>query len=109
MIRANAEAGRVTDAAEKLGVTPPALSHRIREAERRLDVRLFTRTQKKLRLTPPAEYLAQAAKRILGELERTEPDARRMNRGDLRPVSHPRESRAVGLISRPRTFYRPWP
>ena len=45
---------RVTDAAEQLGITPSALSHRIREAERRLDVQLFTRVRKRLRMTPAA-------------------------------------------------------
>lgn len=86
MIRAIAETRRVTDAAERLGVTPSALSHRIREAERRLDVLLFTRIHKKLRMTPAAEYLAQVAERVLGELERTEADVRRMNRGVLHVV-----------------------
>lgn len=86
MIRAIAETGRVTDAAERLGVTPSALSHRIREAERRLDVLLFTRIHKKLRMTPAAEYLAQVAERVLGELERTEADVRRMNRGVIHVV-----------------------
>jgi LysR family transcriptional regulator for metE and metH len=33
MIQAIAETGRVTEAAEMLGLTPSALSHRIREAE----------------------------------------------------------------------------
>lgn len=81
MIRAIAEHGRVTDAAEALGVTPSALSHRIKEAERRLDLVLFTRLHKRLRLTPAAEYLADMAVRVLSEMDRTERDVRRMDRG----------------------------
>ncbi|WP_162933064.1 LysR family transcriptional regulator [Roseovarius sp. EL26] len=81
MIRAIAEHGRVTDAAEALGVTPSALSHRIKEAERRLDVVLFTRMHKRLRMTPAADYLAETADRILSEMDRAEQDVRRMDRG----------------------------
>jgi LysR family transcriptional regulator for metE and metH len=81
MIRAIAEHGRVTDAAEALGVTPSALSHRIKEAERRLDLVLFTRLHKRLRMTPAAEYLAEMAERVLDEMDRAERDVRRMDRG----------------------------
>ncbi|MEO1194460.1 MAG: LysR family transcriptional regulator [Pseudomonadota bacterium] len=81
MIRAIAEHGRITDAAEALGVTPSALSHRIKEAERRLDVVLFTRMHKRIRMTPAADYLADVAERLLSELDRAEDDVRRMNRG----------------------------
>ncbi|WP_282609325.1 LysR family transcriptional regulator [Pelagibius sp. Alg239-R121] len=81
MIRAIAMHGRVTDAAEALGVTPSALSHRIKEAERRLDVVLFTRMHKRLRMTPAADYLADTAERVLSEMDRAEQDVRRMDRG----------------------------
>ncbi len=81
LIKAIIETGRITDAAEKLGVTPSALSHRLREAERRLDVPLFTRMHKRLRVTPAAEYMAVVAERILTDLHRAEEDVRRMNAG----------------------------
>lgn len=81
LIQAVIETGRITDAAEKLGVTPSALSHRLREAERRLDVPLFTRMHKRLRKTPAAEYMAVVAERILSDLSRAEEDVRRMNAG----------------------------
>ena len=81
MIRAIAQYGRVSDAAEALGVTSSALSHRIKEAERRLDLVLFTRVHKRLRMTPAAEYLAQTADRVLSEMDRAEHDVRRMDRG----------------------------
>ena len=81
LIQAIIETGRITDAAEKLGVTPSALSHRLREAERRLDVPLFTRMHKRLRKTPAADYMAVVAERILTDLSRAEEDVRRMNAG----------------------------
>ncbi|WP_298853142.1 LysR family transcriptional regulator [uncultured Ruegeria sp.] len=79
LIQAINETGRITDAAKKLGVTPSALSHRLREAERRLDVPLYTRMHKKLRKTPAADYMAVVAERILTDLHRAEEDVRRMN------------------------------
>ena len=81
MIRAIGRTGRVTDAADELGLTPSALSHRIKEAERRLGVRLFERLHKRLRMTAAAEYLADASDRWLVEMERVEADVRRMNNG----------------------------
>ena len=79
LIQAIIQTGRITDAAKILGVTPSALSHRLREAERRLDVPLFTRMHKKLRRTPAADYMAVVAERVLSDLSRAEEDVRRMN------------------------------
>ncbi len=81
MIVTLAKTPRVTDAAEELGVTPSALSHRIREAERRLGVPLFSRSHKRLRMTAAAESLAQVADRLIAELVRAEHDAERMGHG----------------------------
>lgn len=68
-------------AAEHLGITPSAISHRLREAERRLDLRLTIRTGNSLRLTEAGERLCQSANRILDELVRSEIDAERIGRG----------------------------
>jgi len=81
MIAVLADTPRVTDAAEKLGITPSALSHRIREVERRLEVPLFMRVHKRLQPTPAVEYLAQVSKRLLADLIRTEEDVRKMAHG----------------------------
>ncbi len=67
--------GSVTQAAELVGLTQSALTHRVREAERRLGLKLYTRVGKGLRMTPAGEILAQTAARLLNELERTERDA----------------------------------
>ena len=81
MIVALADTPRVTEAAEKLRITPSALSHRIREVERRLEVPLFMRVHKRLRPTPAADYLAQVARRLLADMRRAEDDVRKMARG----------------------------
>jgi LysR family transcriptional regulator for metE and metH len=81
MLTALSEAGSLARAATRLGVTPSALSHRIREAERRLDIVLLTRQGRRLALTPAGEILLNAARTILGELERAETDAQRISRG----------------------------
>ncbi len=81
MIRAIWQTGRVNDAADLLGLTPSALSHRAKEAERRLGVVLFERSHKRLRLTAAAEYLADVSDRVLSELETVEDEVRRMNAG----------------------------
>jgi len=81
MIAELAETPRVTEVAEKLRITPSALSHRIREVERRLEVPLFLRVNKRLRPTPAADYLAQVARRLLLDLSRAEDDVRKMGSG----------------------------
>lgn len=81
MIVAIAQTGSAADAAQQLGVTPSALSHRIREAERRLDVALFTRLGRSLRLTPAGELLHQAAVRLLDELGQVEGYVEKMGHG----------------------------
>ncbi|MBD3664187.1 LysR family transcriptional regulator [Sulfitobacter sp. TSTF-M16] len=81
MIRSLGRTGRVVDAADSLGLTPSALSHRIKEAERRLGVPLFERTHKRLRMTAAAEYLANFSEKFLEELFLIEDEVRRMNSG----------------------------
>jgi LysR family transcriptional regulator, regulator for metE and metH len=81
MVVALADTPRVTEAAEKLRITPSALSHRLREVERRLEMPLFMRVHKRLRPTPAADYLAQVARRLLADMARAEEDVRKMARG----------------------------
>ena len=81
MLTALSGSQRVTDAAEELRITPSALSHRISEVERRLDMPLFVRVNRRLRPTPAAEYLTQVAFRILTDLSRAEDDVRKMSQG----------------------------
>ena len=72
MLQAMARAGSVTRAASVLGLTQSALSHQIREAERRLGIDLFVQSNKKMQMTVAAELLNEEAGRILSQLERVE-------------------------------------
>lgn len=74
MIRVIADLGNVTHAADQLGVTQSALTHRVREAERRLGVTLFSRTGHRMHLTPAGERLYTTAAAVIDDLERAESD-----------------------------------
>jgi len=76
MLRAIVETQSVTRAAELLGVSQSALTHRIREAERRIDTPLFGRSGNRLYLTPAGERLHNTAMFVLDDLQRAEADVR---------------------------------
>ena len=59
--------GTVSAAGQALGLTQPALSHQIAEAERRLGTKLFARVGRRLRLTSAGDLLATSADTILME------------------------------------------
>ncbi len=81
MICTIVESNTVKQAAEKLFITQPALTNRIREAERRLNINLFARRRRKLIITTAGRRLLQSAKKILEELERAEYDIARLSDG----------------------------
>ncbi len=68
LLVALAETGSVTAAAGRLGVTQSAVSHRLREAERRLGLPLTLRGEQGLVLTPEGERLRAFGERFLEEL-----------------------------------------
>lgn len=75
MIVTLAQTGSLALSADALGVTSSALSHRIREAERRLGVTLYEKHGRHLRPTLAAEHLQATADYLLGELESAETSA----------------------------------
>ena len=81
MICTIAESATVKEAAEFLFITQPALSNRIREAERRLNTELFVRRRRKLIITNAGKRLLQSAKKIIEELARAEYDISRLSDG----------------------------
>ena len=81
MICTLVESNTVKEAADKLFITQPALTNRIREAERRLNINLFARRRRKLVITTAGKRLLQSAKIILEELERAEYDIARLSDG----------------------------
>ena len=85
MLQAMARTGSVTRAAAMLGLTQSALSHQIREAERRLGLDLFVQRDRRMQLTPVAMSLSEEAGRILAQLERLEQQIAR-DRGVMRHI-----------------------
>lgn len=72
IIQALAEHGSLTAAANALFVTQPALSHQMRYLEQKLDVSLWERQGRKLRLTQAGQLLLRVAGQVLPVLEQTE-------------------------------------
>lgn len=66
------QSGSLTQAAEMLCLTQPALSHQIRNLEAKLGVKLWHRQGQQLRLTPAGEYVLVAAQQVLPVLDKTE-------------------------------------
>lgn len=64
-----AEASHFTRAAAKLHVTQPTLSHQIRQLEGQLNLPLFDRVGRRVKLTAAGELLLPHARRVLRELE----------------------------------------
>ena len=75
MLRAIAESRSFADAANKLSVTPSALTHRLKEAERRLGKTLIDRGQTPPSFTEAGRRLLLSARGILAELDTAETEA----------------------------------
>jgi LysR family transcriptional regulator, transcriptional activator for dmlA len=67
-----AKAGTLSAAARELDVSPPAVSKRLAQLERRLGVRLMHRTTRRISLTAEGEVYVETGRRILSELEELE-------------------------------------
>ncbi|MDX8541207.1 MAG: transcriptional regulator GcvA [Mesorhizobium sp.] len=70
-----------TRAADELGLTPAAVSHQIKEIEDQLDLALFNRTSRTIRLTEAGNVLFEASIDALDLLNRAVSRARKMTRG----------------------------
>ena len=87
-IAALSDTGNVTRAATRLHLTQSALSHQLAALESGLDVSLFERQQRPLRLTAAGEQLLALARRVLPEVEAT-----RRALAQLKAQGAPRELR----------------
>ncbi|MDX1452748.1 MAG: LysR family transcriptional regulator [Oleiphilaceae bacterium] len=88
-------------AADSLHLTQPAISKRIQNLEQRLDVKLFERLQREIRLTDAGEVLLPHAQSILHAFNNAQQAIRDMGRhvaGSLRIVA----SHHIGLHRLPR-------
>ncbi|WP_147094986.1 LysR family transcriptional regulator [Roseovarius sp. TE539] len=72
MLLAIKDTATLADAAAVLRITPSALTHRLREAERRLGVKLFDKEGRTLRPNTAAQILTQFAERMVDGLHHSE-------------------------------------
>lgn len=70
------ELGSMVEAADRLHVTQSALSHQLRELERRLDLVLLNRRTRPLTFTPAGKRLLVLARQVLPQLEEAEKELR---------------------------------
>lgn len=71
-------------AAERLGITPPTLTHQIQKLEKELDVRLLNRkTKKKVQLTEAGLRFRESARDVLHRADEAEQTARKAARGEV--------------------------
>lgn len=90
--RATILSGSVTQAAEMLGVSQPAVSRLISHLERDLDLTLFQRRRGRLEPTPEAQVLFDEVERTIANLEHIDQlarDIRDRRRGHLRVACLP--------------------
>ncbi len=102
--------GSITAAADELGYTPSAVSQLISSLEKELGLRLFTRSQKGLSLTPEGSELAPAIRNWLADEEEVyhlASDLKGLTTGSLNIASYP--SAAItwlpGIIRRFKSDY----
>lgn len=83
LFRALEEEGTLSRAAERLGLTQPALTHALRKLEGLLGAPLLTRSGRRVSLTSLGERLVRSARQILPRIERAEEELKRLARGEL--------------------------
>jgi len=81
------EEKNVTRAAQKLFISQPALTYRIKQMEEQLDIQIFIRGRRNIKFTSEGEHLALYAKRMVIELQKLKDklqDSKHDVRGELR-------------------------
>ena len=76
------EAGSLVAAARKLGISPPAVTQRLQQIERKLDTRLIDRTARRLRFTEEGALLCQRGAHLVQQFDTLFEDLR-ARRGGL--------------------------
>lgn len=77
------EKGTLTEAAEALFLSQSALSHQIRHLESKLNIKLWQRCGRRLRLTAAGELLLNTAQQVAPQLQQAEQQLRAMAEGQL--------------------------
>lgn len=73
-------------AAAKLQIAQPSLSHQIRQLESELQATLLRRTKRRVELTETGRQFLDQARDILARADRAALNARRANRGEVAPL-----------------------
>lgn len=73
------KSGSVSETARVLGLTQSAVSHRMREAERRLNTKLFLKSGRKIGFTGAAERLLLVARDVIAAMERVQQDLEKIS------------------------------
>lgn len=73
------ECGSITKAAEVLNLTQSALSHQLKYIERIKGIQFFTRSNRKLNLTPAGKMVYDASAKILFEIHKLDVQLKNMN------------------------------
>jgi LysR family nitrogen assimilation transcriptional regulator len=92
--RAIAREGSISAAARQLHISQPALTHHMSDLETALDLTLFERSSKGIKLTEAGNALLRNADIILGAVDRAESELR-----DLALRSRPKRSLRLAVIS----------
>lgn len=71
IFRTIVEVGSFTGAADRLGMSQPAISQQIRSLEEELGVPLMLRTARSLQITPAGDMLLHCARQVLDKIEET--------------------------------------
>ncbi|MCU7554199.1 LysR family transcriptional regulator [Alteromonas sp. ASW11-19] len=106
-----AESNTFAEAAEKLHLTQPALSAAIKKMESQLGGKLFSRSTRRVHLTPEGNTLLPTARRLIDEWDETYQDMQNlfaMQQGKLTLAAMPSfaESHLPGILSRYHTQYQ---
>jgi DNA-binding transcriptional LysR family regulator len=82
-----ADCGTISAAADRVHVTQPSLSRQLRGLERQLGVELFTRSGRRVELSPAGRALLPRARAVLAEAESLRAAAVLLARGSLERVT----------------------
>ncbi|WP_218311078.1 LysR family transcriptional regulator [Alteromonas antoniana] len=105
-----AESATFAEAAEKLHLTQPALSSAIKKMEAQMGGKLFSRSTRRIHLTPEGETLLPTAKRLIDEWDETFQDMQNLfavRQGKLTLAAMPSfaESRLPDILSQYHSQY----
>lgn len=106
-----AESTTFAEAAEKLHVTQPALSSAIKKMEQQIGGLLFSRTTRRVELTPEGQTFLPTAKRLVSDWDEAIQDMQNlfaMNQGTLRIAAMPSFAESRLPISL-KQYHKRWP